>query len=169
MAAKVKATRKAASKSKPKAAKAKKVNPIPDGYPLLSPMVILERCGEALDFMKKVFGAKEWSRFAMPDGKIGHAELAFGSAVLMLGDAMPPQFPPAPARLTLRTKDVDATYRAAVAAGATSKEEPKTQFYGERTARVTDPFGNDWFLMTHVEDVSHKEMLKRMAAMPPPA
>jgi len=64
---------------------------------------------------------------------------------------------------------VDATHKAAVGAGAKSKEEPKDQFYGERTARVIDPWGNEWYLMTHIEDVSPREMKKRMAAMPPPA
>jgi len=163
--------KKAAKKAAPRAAKAKarKVKPIPDGYPPLMPTVVLERCGEAMEFFKKVFGAKERTRFPMPDGKVAHAELTFGSAILMLGDAMPPQFPATPGRLTLYTRDVDATYQAAVAAGAASKEEPKDQFYGERTARVVDPWGNDWYLMTHIEDVSPKEMQKRMANMPPPA
>jgi PhnB protein len=65
-------------------------------------------------------------------------------------------------------KDVDATYRAALDAGAKSKDEPKDQFYGDRSAKVIDPFGVEWGIMTHVEDVSPKEMQRRMAAMPPP-
>ena len=161
MASKKKATR--------KPSKTRKVKPIPDGYPPLMPSMVLERCGEAIDFFKKVFGAKERTRYPMPDGKVGHCELAFGSAVLMLGDSMPPAFPPAPGRMVLYVKDVDATHRVAVGAGARSKEEPKDQFYGERTARVIDPWGNEWYLMTHIEDVSPREMKKRMAAMPPPA
>lgn len=162
MAAKKKAAKKKA------APRAKKVKPIPDGYPQLMPTVVLERCAEAIDFHKKVFGARVRTRFPMPDGKVAHAELSFGGAVLMMGDAMPPQFPPAPGRLTLYTRNVDATYQAALAAGATSKEEPKDQFYGERTARIVDPFGTEWYLMTHIEDVSPKEMQKRMANMAPP-
>src|SRR5262249_1541565 len=148
------------SKSKPAAKRAapKKVKPIPDGYPPLMPTTALERCAEAMEFYKKVFGAKERMRFPMPDGKLGHAEMTFGSSVLMLADANPPAWPASPGRLTLYVKDTDAIYRAAIAAGATSKEEPKDQFYGERTARLVDPFGNEWNVMTHIEDVTPKEM-----------
>ena len=163
---------KAKAKARPAAKSAgakKKVKPIPDGYPPLMPTMVVERCSEAIDFYKKVFGARERLRYPMPDGKVAHAELGFGSAVLMLGDAMPPAFPPAPGRLTLYTKDVDASFKTAIAAGATAKEEPKDQFYGERTARVIDPFGAEWFLMTHIEDVSPREMQKRMSSMVPPS
>jgi len=166
MAVKKKKVMKAKAKA---AAKPRKVKPIPDGYPPLCPTMVLERCAEAIDFYKKVFGGKERTRYPMPDGKVAHAELGFGPAVLMLGDAMPPAFPAAPGRMTLYCKDVDATYQAAVAAGASSREEPKDQFYGERTARIVDPFGAEWYLMTHIEDVSPREMQKRMANMPPPA
>ena len=146
-----------------------KVKPIPDGYRNVTPYLIIDGAAKAIDFYKKVFGAKERTRYPMPDGKVAHAELSFGPAVLMMGDAMPPAFPPAPGRLTLYTKNVDATYQAALAAGATSKEEPKDQFYGERTARLIDPFGTEWYVMTHIEDVSPREMQKRMANMAPPA
>ena|ERR1043165_9811134 len=169
MAVQKKASKVKKAIAKVKAKVAKKVKPIPDGYPPLMPTLVLERCGEAIELYKKVFGAKERTRFPMPDGKVGHAELGFGPAVMMLGDAMPPQFPPQPGRLTLYVKDVDATYKTAVAAGMTSKEEPKDQFYGERTARLVDPFGTEWYLMTHIEDVSNKEMQRRMANMAPPA
>jgi PhnB protein len=157
------------AKAKKAAPKAKKVKPIPDGYPPLCASQVVERCGEAIEFYKKVFGGKERTRYPMPDGKVAHVELGFGPAVLMMGDAMPPAFPPAPGRFALYVKDVDATYKAALAAGASSKEEPKNQFYGERTARIVDPFGAEWYVMTHVEDVSPKEMQKRMASMQPPA
>jgi PhnB protein len=155
----------------PRKAKAKA---IPDNYPQLIPVVVVERCAEAIAFYKNVLGAKERLVMPMPDGRIAHAELGFGGAVLMLGEAQP-GFPVSNARLTLYTKDCDAMFQKAVAAGATVKQEPKDQFYGDRSCRVEDAFGNEWTLMTHFEDVSPKEMKRRMAQMsqaqppPPPA
>jgi PhnB protein len=168
------AVQKARSKAKAKPAKKarkaapKKVKAIPDKYPPLSPVLVLEKAGEAIDWYKKVLGAKERMRMSMPDGKVAHAELTFGPSVLMVADASP-MFPASPgAQLALYVKDVDATYKLATDSGATSKEGPKDQFYGDRSARIVDPFGVQWGIMTHVEDVSMKEMQKRMAAMGPP-
>ncbi|HZN95900.1 MAG TPA: VOC family protein [Myxococcales bacterium] len=169
MAVQRKATK---SKARPTAKKApakKKVKPVPDGYAPLIPRMALERCSEAIDFYKKVFGARERLCFYTRDGKVGHAELLFGTAVMMLGEAKPPTFPPSPGRLALYTRNVDATFNNAVAAGATSKEEPRDMVYGDRAARVIDPFGAEWVLMTHIEDVTPREMLKRMAPKAPPS
>lgn len=148
----------------PKKAKAKA---IPDNYPPLVPVVVLERCAEAIAFYKDVLGAKERLLMPMPDGHIAHAELGFGSAVLMLADVQPGASA-SNARLTLYVKDCDAVFQKAVAAGAQVKAEPMDQFYGDRTCRVEDPFGNEWTLMTHFEDVSPKEMKRRMAQMSKP-
>ncbi|MCI0570792.1 MAG: VOC family protein [Myxococcaceae bacterium] len=156
-----------AAQKKTKRVAPKKVKPIPEGYPPLSPVTIVDRCGEAIDFYKSVFGAKERMRMPMPGGKIAHAELNFGPAVLMLSDEQE-GFPTAKARLSLYVKDCDAVYQKAVAAGAKSKEAPTDQFWGDRSCRVVDPFGNEWTLMTHKEDVSKKEMQRRMASMGQP-
>ena len=168
--AKVKAAKKPmkrlAAKARATVRKAK-VQPIPAGYPRLISVAVTPRCGEAIAFYKSVFGAKERMRMPLPDGSVAHAELTFGDAVLMLADPMP-GFPATPTRLSLYTKDCDATYAAAVKAGAKSEQEPTNQFYGDRQARITDPFGNQWSLMTHVEDVSPREMKKRMASMSGP-
>src|SRR5690242_981714 len=83
MAVQKKATKvKAKPAAKKAAPRAKKVKPIPDGYPPLCASQVVERCGEAIEFYKKVFGGKERTRYPMPDGKIAHVELGFGSAVL---------------------------------------------------------------------------------------
>lgn len=160
VATRAKAAAKAAVQKKPKA--------IPDGYPPLMPFAVLTRAAEAIEFYKNVFGATERMRMPGPEGKVAHAELGFGDSVLMLADAMAGGAPAAPARLCLYVEDVDATHQKAVAAGAQSQQEPKDQFYGDRSCRVTDPFGNEWTIMTHKEDVSPEEMQRRMAAMGPP-
>src|SRR5688572_30174005 len=109
------AVQKARSKAKKTKAKAKKAAPkkvkaIPDGYPPLSPVTILERAGEAIDWYKKVLGAKERMRMPMPDGKVAHAELMFGPSVLMIADASQQHPATRGVSLALYVKDVDATY-----------------------------------------------------------
>ena len=101
----------------------------------------------------------------MPGGTVAHCELGFGDAVLMMGSPMPPQFPQRKACLAIYVKDCDATYYEALSAGARSLQEPTDQFYGDRNARIEDPFGNEWSVMTHVKDVSEREMKKAMAQM----
>ena len=112
-----------------------------------------------------MLGARQRLRLDMPGGTVAHCELGFGDAVLMLGSPMPPQFPPKRANLAIYVKSCDATYNAALSAGARSLKEPADQFYGDRNARFEDPFGNEWSVMTHVKDVTEKEMKKAMAQM----
>jgi len=112
-----------------------------------------------------VLGAKQRLRFDMPNGHVAHCELGFGDAVLMLGSPMPPQFPSKKASLSIFVKNCDATYKEALSAGARSTQEPTDQFYGDRSARFEDPFGNEWSVMTHVKNVSEKEMRKAIAQM----
>jgi PhnB protein len=142
-----------------------KVSWLAKGYPVLSSVTVLDTCGQAIDWYKKVLGAKQRLRFDMPNGNVAHCELGFGDAVLMLGSPMPPQFPPKKASLAVYVKNCDATYKEALNAGARSMQEPADQFYGDRSARFEDPFGNEWSVMTHVKDVSEKEMKKAMAQM----
>ena len=108
---------------------------------------------------------------AAPDGKIGHAELEIGDALIMLSDPFP-QFQARPPKeiggtsvgVFLYVDDVDAVYKQAIDAGATSTMEPADQFWGDRFRSVTDPFGHSWQIATHVEDVSPEEMAKRAEA-----
>ena len=147
------------------AKKPTRVSWLAKGYPVLSPVTVLDNCAGAIDWYKKVLGAKQRLRFDMPGGTVAHCELGFGDAVMMMGSPMPPQFPPKKASLSIYVKNCDATYKEALSAGARSMQEPADQFYGDRTARFEDPFGNEWALMTHIKDVSEKEMKKAMAQM----
>ncbi len=160
------------SKAKPRKAarakmKIKKVSPMPKGYTSITPYLIVAGAETAIDFYKKAFGAKERMRMAH-DGKIGHAEITIGGSVVMLADEWPdfgargPQaIGGTPVSIHLYVKDVDATVKRAVAAGAMLKQPVKDQFYGDRTGTLEDPYGHKWHIATHVEDVLPKELRRR--------
>jgi PhnB protein len=150
-------------KATPVARKPRKVSWLSKGYPVLSPVMVLDDCARAIEWYKTVLGAKQRLRLDMPNGTVAHCELGFGAAVLMMGSSMPPQAPPKTASLAIYVKNCDATYGEALSAGARSLQEPTDQFYGDRNARFEDPFGNEWSVMTHVKDVSEREMKKAMA------
>jgi PhnB protein len=142
-----------------------KVSWLAPGYPLMSSVTVLEDCASAIDWYKSVLGAKVRLRLHMPGGAVAHCELGFGTSVLMLGSPMPPEFPPKSACLGIYVKNCDAVYEKALSAGARSLQEPMDQFHGDRNARFADPFGNEWSVMTHVKNVSVREMKQAMAAM----
>jgi PhnB protein len=148
------------------------VKPIPDGYPQLSPYLIVDGAARAIDFYKQVLGATERMRMGGPEGKIGHAEVQIGEAVVMLADEHPDMGylgPKAiggtPVTIGVYVEDVDKTFDTALKAGATSLRPVENQFYGDRSGQFEDPFGHRWSVSTHVEDVPPDEMQKRAAAM----
>jgi len=126
----------------------------------------------AIDFYARAFGATERYRLSEPSGRIGHAELQFGPAVLMLADEFPECGFTAPLPeglpgvvIHLHVDNADAMARAAVAAGATLLSEPSDEFYGERSCKLRDPFGHTWMLGHSIEAVSPQEMQRRYTAM----
>lgn len=141
------------------------VKPIPDGYTAITPYLVVENAAGFIDFLARAFGAVERLRVPMPQAGIGHAEVEIDGAVLMLSDALPPEFLPTSTNIHLYVADVDAVYAQAIAAGATSREAPSDMFYGDRLARVSDPNGNHWSIATHVEDVTPEELSARLAGL----
>jgi PhnB protein len=148
------------------------VDPIPDGYPRLSPYLVVDGAARAIDFYHEVLGATERMRMPGPDGRIGHAELQLGDSVIMLADEYPEmdiRGPKAiggtPVTLGVYVEDVDATFEAAIAAGAEALRPVEDQFYGDRSGQFVDPFGHRWSVSSHVEDVPPDEMAKRAAEM----
>ncbi len=152
------------------------VNPIPDGYPRVTPYLCVDGAAAAIDFYTAVFKATERMRMASPDGRIGHAELQLGPAVIMLSDEHPEidvrgpkAFGGTPVTISVYVEDVDAVFARALAAGARSLRPVADQFYGDRVGQFEDPFGHRWHVASHVEDISPEEMQKRAAAMTPGA
>lgn len=154
----------------------KKVKPVPDGYHTVTPHIMLDDCGNAIDFYKTAFGAKEVLRMGGPGGKIVHAEVQVGDSRVMMNDEMPPM-PGQPGTykspkaaglstgaLFLYVKDVDAAFQRAVKAGCTVRQAPIDMFWGDRYSQVIDPFGHTWGLATHIEDVSPAQIRKRQQA-----
>jgi PhnB protein len=144
----------------------------PDGYSSVNPYLIVNGAAKALAFYAKAFGAVERMRMPMPEGRIGHCEFTIGGSVVMMADEAPEMGAMAPqpgvrppAFLMIYVEDADAVYARAIAAGAKEYRAMKTQFYGDRSGTLTDPFGHLWTISTHVEDVSPEEMEKRMAKM----
>ena len=123
---------------------------------------------EAITFYTKAFGAKETLRLTEPSGRIGHAELDFDGKTLMLADEYPEYNVNGPlsvggttVTLHIHVHNADEVIRSAVAAGATLEQDPKDQFYGERSGSVRDPFGHRWSIGHNIEDVSPDEMQRR--------
>lgn len=147
---------------------ANKVKPIPDGYHTAAPYLIVRGGAKAIDFYKKALGAEERFRMPGPGGALMHAEIQVGDSVIMLADENPgmgarsPQsFDGTPVSVFLYVADVDAAFKRAVAAGATAIMSPTDMFWGDRFGKVTDPFGHEWAIATHIEDVTPDEMEKR--------
>ncbi len=146
------------------------VNPIPDGYPRVTPYLIVDGATAAIDFYKSVLGATERMRMAGPDGKLGHAELEIGDSVIMLADEHPEMNARGPKTvggtpvfLHVYVEDADSVFERAVEAGAEPLQPVEDKFYGDRSGGFEDPFGHHWNVATHVEDIPPDEMSKRAA------
>ena len=148
------------------------VKPIPDGYPRVTPYLHVDGASKAIEFYRTVFGAKERMRLAAPGGRIGHAELEIGSSMIMLADEHPEMnvrgpksVGGTPVTVLVYVEDVDRAFERALKAGAKELRPVQNQFYGDRSGQFEDPFGHQWNVATHVEDVPPDEMAKRAAKM----
>lgn len=149
---------------------AQKVKPIPDGYHSITPYLYVKGGAKALEFYAKALGAQELFRMPGPDGCIGHAEMKIGDSIFMLADEMPAWNVKSPttlggngSSLMIYVTDVDAAFKRAITAGAKEVRPLKNQFYGDRSGTIVDPFGHQWTIATHVEDVPPDELERRAA------
>ena len=148
------------------------VKPIPDGYPRVTPYLIVDGAAAAIDFYSSVLGAAQrGDRMTTPDGKVGHAELALGDSLIMLADESPDwgalgprTVGGTPVTVHVYVEDVDDVFAKAVDAGATEVQPVTDQFYGDRSGQFEDPWGHRWNVATHVEDVPPEEMAERAKA-----
>jgi PhnB protein len=168
--AKAKKTRRPAPAAKKAAPR--RVPPIPAGYHTVTPYLTVNDGVRALDFYQRAFGARETARMPGPGGKVMHAEFRIGDSVVMLSDEFPGMSTSkAPTTLggttgslMLYVADVDAAFKRAVDAGCTTLMPPTDMFWGDRFGKLRDPFGNEWGMATHKEDVPPKEMAERAKA-----
>lgn len=141
-----------------------KVQPVPKDYGSVTPYVIVRGAAQFLDFLEEAFGAVERGRVYNENGTIGHAEVWIGDSVVMMFDAKE-EWPATPSFLTLYVEDCDAVHQRALKAGAATVTEMSNNAWGDRGSRIRDPFGNIWWIQTHVEDVDEEEIAKRMTEM----
>ena len=142
-------------------------NPIPDNYPRLTPALCVDGASDAIEFYTNVLDATERMRLEH-GGKVGHAELEFGDSLVMISDEYPEIGVVGPktlggtaVSLNVYVEDVDATFAAALKAGATELRPVSEQFYGDRAGQFLDPWGHRWGVATRIEDVDQEEMARR--------
>jgi PhnB protein len=150
------------------------VKPIPDGYQSVTPYLIVKGAAKAIEYYQQAFGATELFRVPGPGGAVMHAEIKIGDSIVMLADEFPDMGVLSPTTigdsavgLVIYLSNVDEVFSRAIAAGGKEVRPLQNQFCGDRTGTLTDPFGHKWTIATHIEDVSHEEIERRMAAMKP--
>ena len=136
---------------------------VPPGYGTVTPWIISPDSAALIRFLEPAFAAEEiaGSRILNQNGSITHVEVRIGSSIVMLFDSYE-GWPETPAFFRLYVGDADAAYRQALAAGASSVTRVNELFWGDRIGRVRDPFGNIWWLQSHVADVPAEELQARM-------
>ena len=146
-----------------------KVNPIPPGNHTVTASLVVRDSKKAIEYYQKAFGAQQLSILMGPNGGVMHAEIKIGDTKIYLGDESPEMgalspssLGGSPVSLNIYTEDCDAMFKRAVAAGATVKMPLEDMFWGDRYGKITDPFGHNWGIATHKEDLSPQEMEKRM-------
>jgi uncharacterized glyoxalase superfamily protein PhnB len=141
---------------------ANKVQPIPEGFQTLTAYLLVAEADKEIAFLKAAFDAETIHISRLPDGSVMHATLKIGTSMLMMGQARD-TMKPIPAMLYMYVEDVDAVYKRALASGAQSIREPADQLYGDRSGGVVSANGIQWWIGTHIEDVSEEELQRRMA------
>jgi uncharacterized glyoxalase superfamily protein PhnB len=151
--------------------KFKKVKPIPEGMHAVTPHLVCAGAADAIEFYKKAFDAEEESRLPGPNGKVMHAMIRIGGSSIMLGEECsergclgPKALEGSPVTIHLYVEDVDAFVARAVRAGAKLTLPVADMFWGDRYARLEDPFGHHWSVATHTRDVTMDEMMRGMQA-----
>lgn len=134
----------------------------PAGYTTLAPWVVTEDTAALLSFVSTVFDGEELARIETEDGLIGHAEIRVGDTVLLAFDRRP-DWPAMPSLLRIFVPDADKAFTRAVESGARVVTELSTAAWGDRGGRIRDPWGNIWWVVSHVEDVPAEEVGARMS------
>jgi PhnB protein len=163
-AAKKSAAKKSSAKKSSSSKSGSKVKAVPAGWRTLTPGTTVKNAASAIRFYQALFGAKVAMKMDGPDGAVVHAELIVGDSRFTIGEAAGP-VPAMPMHLMYYTNDVDKLFHQATASGCQTLQALEDQFWGDRTGRVADPYGNTWYFAQHVEDVSEAEMGRRYQKM----
>ncbi|MFQ5491265.1 MAG: VOC family protein [Phycisphaerae bacterium] len=146
------------------------VQPVPEGFHSVTPHIVCRNASEAIDFYKKAFGAEERYRMPSPRGNLMHAEIKIGDSILMLcdefpnmGTLSPESLEGSPVTLHLYVADVDAAFKRATEAGCTVTMPLQDMFWGDRYGKLSDPYGHQWSLATHKEDLTAEQIGERAA------
>ena len=138
---------------------------VPAGIHTITPHIICAGAAAAIEFYKQAFGAVEVMRLAGPQGKLMHACIKIGDSAVMLVDENPEwqclgpnSLKGTPVTLHMYVADADAAFAQAIKAGASARMEPADMFWGDRYGIVTDPYGHQWAIATHVRDVTPQEL-----------
>src|SRR5262249_21742139 len=134
------------------------------GFRTLTPGLSVAGAAAVIEFLKAALGAEVMYAHNTPNGVVGHADLRITDSVIEISEAHGP-WKPLRATLQLYVEDTDALYHRAMQVGAKSLREVRDEFYGDRTGGIEDPTGNQWWIATHIEDVSSEEVERRVAAM----
>lgn len=138
--------------------------PIPERYTNVIPFLVCNGAGKVIEFCQKAFDAKISDMHKTDDGTIMHAAIHIRDSAIMLSDGSP-QFPSMPSMLHIYVEDVDSVYKKAIDAGGVSLREPTNEFYGDRSCGVKDSSGNQWWIATHIEDLTPEEIERRQKEM----
>ncbi len=152
---------------------AKAAHAIPPGFRTVQPHLVVRGAARAIEFYQRAFGAEEVSRAPMPGGDLlMHAEVRIGDSIVMLVDELPQmrywvspqQLQGTSVGISLHVEDADAWFERAVAAGCEVSLPIMDAFWGDRYAKVRDPFGHEWEIVTHQEDLTPEAMAERAQA-----
>ena len=142
--------------------------PIPEGFHSVTPSLIVRDAAKAIDFYKRALGAQELVRMPGPDGKILHAEIKIGDSIIFLGEENPQMGAKSPqtlggctGTLSVYVPNVDDVFKQAISTGAKETMPVADQFWGDRYGTFVDPFGYQWGIATHKEDLNPQEMQER--------
>ena len=142
-------------------------NYVPREYKTLNVMLVVHDAHRALKFYNNAFGAEITMKLEDPSGVIVHAEMRIEDTIFMI--VQDTQIPKRDNGIILQlyTGDVEGMFESAIEAGAEEVYPIKEQFYGDRAGRIKDPFGHQWIIATHMEDVSSRELQKRFNELYP--
>ena len=129
-------------------------------YNTITPWITTKNTDKLIAFLVAAFDAIELGRVLNANGSIGHAEVQIGDSKILMFDS-PADWPSFPSFINLYVNNGDELYEKALKAGAVSMTKLTTQSWGDRGGRIIDPFGNVWWITSHIEDVSLEEMQKR--------